>query len=119
MNFFRILPALAVLSAPFALIGAENSSGAAAEDCCAATPTCPVSGKELGSMGEPFVYVHKEECKPDREVRFCCKGCLPRFKKDPAQYLAKLDQAGECCAEGDAPAAKKDKSAPSSGHGHR
>jgi YHS domain-containing protein len=48
--------------------------------------TCPVSGGKLGSMGAPFVYVHE-----GREVRFCCKGCLPKFKADPAKYLAKVD----------------------------
>ena len=39
-------------------------------------------------MGKPFVYQHE-----GREVRFCCKGCLKDFKKDPAQYLKKLDDA--------------------------
>jgi len=47
--------------------------------------TCVVSGEKLGSMGEPFVITHE-----GTEVRFCCDGCLPKFKKDPAKYLAKL-----------------------------
>ncbi len=50
--------------------------------------TCVVSGMKLGSMGEPIDYVHK-----NRLVRFCCKGCIPKFEKDPDQYLAKLDKA--------------------------
>ncbi|HEY0946379.1 MAG TPA: hypothetical protein VGD81_13970 [Opitutaceae bacterium] len=55
--------------------------------------TCVVSGEKLGSMGKPYVHVHQEEGKPDRVVQFCCRGCIKDFKKDPAQYLAKLDAA--------------------------
>ncbi len=46
---------------------------------------CIVAGEKLGSMGAPVVYVHEGQ-----EVKFCCKGCLPDFKKEPAKYLAKL-----------------------------
>lgn len=49
---------------------------------------CVVSGKKLGSMGEPFVYNHE-----GTEVQFCCDGCLPAFKKDPSKYTAKLTAA--------------------------
>lgn len=55
--------------------------------------TCLVSGESLDSMGAPFVYTHKEDGKPDREIRFCCKSCLKKFNKEPAKYLAKLDAA--------------------------
>lgn len=50
--------------------------------------TCPVSGKKLGSMGEPVIHSYK-----GREVRFCCRGCIPRFVQNAAEYLAKLDAA--------------------------
>lgn len=46
---------------------------------------CVVSGKKLGSMGEPYTYEHK-----GTTVKFCCKHCLPKFEKEPAKYLAKL-----------------------------
>lgn len=49
--------------------------------------TCLVSGKKLDSMGKPIVYVHEK-----REIRFCCQGCVPKFKKDVATYLSKLDK---------------------------
>jgi len=55
--------------------------------------TCVVSDEELGSMGEFVNYIHKEAGKPDRVVRFCCDGCIDDFKKDPAKYLKKLDDA--------------------------
>jgi YHS domain-containing protein len=50
--------------------------------------TCPVSGGKLGSMGTPVVFVHE-----GREIRFCCTGCLPKFKSDPAKFLTKIDAA--------------------------
>ena len=55
--------------------------------------TCVVSEETLGSMGEFVNYVHKEPGKPDRVVRFCCEGCIDDFKKDPAKYLKKIDDA--------------------------
>lgn len=50
--------------------------------------TCIESGEKLGGMGEAIDYVYK-----NRLVRFCCKGCIAKFEKDPATYLAKLDAA--------------------------
>ncbi len=48
--------------------------------------TCAVAGKKLGSMGEPIVYVHE-----GRQVKFCCKSCLPTFKKNPDKYVANVN----------------------------
>ena len=39
-------------------------------------------------MGDPIVITHE-----GREVRFCCAGCVPKFKAEPAKYLAMLDAA--------------------------
>lgn len=50
--------------------------------------TCPVSGEELGGMGEPLDLVHGT-----RLVRLCCKGCIKGFQKDPAVAMAKVDAA--------------------------
>jgi YHS domain-containing protein len=50
--------------------------------------TCVVSGDKLGEMGDPFVYAYE-----GREIKFCCKGCLKDFKKDPAKYLKMIDEA--------------------------
>ena len=55
---------------------------------------CVVSGDKLGGdMGTPFDYTYKEDGKPDRLVRFCCKNCLKDFQKDPAKYLKMIDDA--------------------------
>jgi hypothetical protein len=48
--------------------------------------TCAHAGKKLGSMGDPVVRVYD-----GREVRFCCGSCPPRFEKDLAAGLAKVD----------------------------
>ena len=44
-------------------------------------------------MGSPVDFVYKQEGKTDRLVKFCCKQCVGKFKKDPAKYLGKLDAA--------------------------
>ncbi len=95
MKLSVILPLLALAS--LAPLRAEDAAPKPAD----AYPlqTCVVSGEELGSMGEPYVVIHKEEGKPDREIRLCCKGCLKKFSKDPAKYVAKLDEAAKPAAE--------------------
>jgi YHS domain-containing protein len=52
--------------------------------------TCVVSDEKLGSMGKPYVIKHE-----GREVQFCCKGCEKDFKKEPAKYLKKIDEASK------------------------
>jgi hypothetical protein len=56
---------------------------------------CVVSGDKLeaNAMGGPVDYIHQETGKPDRLVRFCCKDCVRDFKKNPAKYLTKIDDA--------------------------
>ncbi len=49
--------------------------------------TCIVLGGKLGSMGEPVNLVYN-----NRLVRFCCAGCEPKFKTDPAKFFAALDK---------------------------
>ena len=78
------------------------SAGLQAADSPAATyplSTCVVSGEGLNDMGAPIDYVYKQEGKPDRLVKFCCKQCTGKFKKDPAKYLSKLDAAEAAAAK--------------------
>ena len=49
---------------------------------------CIVTGEKLGEMGDPFVYEYE-----GREIKFCCKGCVKDFKKDPAKYIKKIEEA--------------------------
>jgi hypothetical protein len=48
--------------------------------------TCLVSGDDLGGMGETV-----NTLVGDRLVRFCCKGCVKSFNKNPDKYLPKLE----------------------------
>jgi YHS domain-containing protein len=50
--------------------------------------TCIISGDKLGEMGDPFVYAYK-----GREIKFCCKGCLKDFNKEPDKYIKKIEEA--------------------------
>ena len=52
--------------------------------------TCVVSGEKLGDHGKPYVFTHEK-----KEVQLCCKGCLKDFKKEPAKYTKKIDEAGK------------------------
>ena len=76
-------------AAPKADAPKTEAPAAGADAKTAAKPypldVCIVGGEKLGSMGAPVVYVHEGQ-----EVKFCCKSCLPDFKKEPAKFLAKL-----------------------------
>jgi YHS domain-containing protein len=66
---------------------AAPKSGADAKTAAKPYPldVCIVAGEKLGSMGKPHVIVHEGQ-----EIKFCCSGCEPDFKKEPAKFLAKL-----------------------------
>lgn len=51
---------------------------------------CIITGEKFGEgdMGEPVNYIYN-----NRLVRFCCKGCIKSFEKDPAKHLDKLNEA--------------------------
>ena len=77
--------------------------------------TCVVAGGELGSMGGPVEII-----AGTRLVRFCCKGCVPKFNKEPAKYVAMIDAAWkEKHADGDGQSKGEGKSRKEKGHeGH-
>ena len=72
---------------------AEQTAWLAAAKAAYPLQTCVVSGDKLdgGDMGPPLDYIYREEGKPDRLLRFCCKDCVKDFNKDPDKYLAMLD----------------------------
>ena len=67
---------------------------------------CLVSDEELGSMGDAVAHIHREAGKPDRVVFVCCEGCIDDFKKEPAKFLKKVDDAAK--AKGGTKKKKKD-----------
>ena len=86
----RLLAILIGLTLGSMLIAEEGSETAGEEPAVKPYPltTCIVSDEELGSMGEPYVFVHEGQ-----EIKMCCKSCKKKFKKDTATYLAKLAPA--------------------------
>lgn len=49
---------------------------------------CPVSGRKLGDMGEPYIIKYS-----GKTVKLCCSACLKEFNTDPAKYMAILNEA--------------------------
>jgi hypothetical protein len=64
--------------------------------------SCVVSDDKLegGDMGKPVDLIYRQEGKPDRLIRFCCKDCLKDFNENPAKYLKILDEAAAAKAKG-------------------
>lgn len=50
--------------------------------------TCPVSGEELGGMGESIDLVYA-----GRLIKFCCEKCVEKFEANPAPTIEKIDAA--------------------------
>ena len=50
--------------------------------------TCPVSGDKLGGMGETIDTLYQGQL-----IRFCCKGCVKSFNKNPDKYLKVIEAA--------------------------
>ena len=85
----------------------EQSKGSAQSEADYPVDYCVVSGDKLedGDMGPPINYTYKQDGKPDRLVRLCCKSCVKDFKKDPEKFLKMIDDAAAARAKGEKPAA--------------
>ena len=107
MKYFTLL-SLLILAAGTPLVSSAHDHDTAAQPAApeatwlaqaqAKYPlkTCVVSGEEFGGdMGAAFDYTYKQDGKPDRLVRFCCKKCIKDFNKAPAQYLQKIDDSAK------------------------
>jgi len=53
--------------------------------------TCPVMGNKIVKT----IYADHE----GKRVYFCCAACVDAFKKDPAKYVKKLEDAGVTLAK--------------------
>mgnify|MGYP000275817756 CR=1 FL=1 len=82
MKTRSILTAIALLASP-SLFADETAKK---EEMKPYKPdTCIVSGEKLGEMGEPYVFTYEGQ-----EIKFCCKPCEKKFRRNPEKYLAKL-----------------------------
>lgn len=50
---------------------------------------CVVSG-EAYDHDKPYVFAYEGQ-----QVKLCCKDCLKDFKKDPAKFMKKIDEAAK------------------------
>ncbi|HPD15243.1 MAG TPA: hypothetical protein PLE19_09845 [Planctomycetota bacterium] len=87
-NTLHVLCAAAFAAAAgLALMGCwEEKKGDAAAPPANAQTTCPVMG---GKIDKRFFADYE-----GKRVYFCCDDCPETFKKDPAAYIKKLEDAG-------------------------
>jgi YHS domain-containing protein len=85
-NLTVALVAISILGGPLTALAGDEKTDAKPKPYT--LKTCPVSGEKLGEMGKAFVFVHE-----GREIKLCCKDCLKDFKKDPAKYIKKIEEA--------------------------
>ena len=86
-----LLSAVAVLATLLVAGGPTGDEAAviAAQKPCYPLTTCVVSGKPVGSGGmTPVDILHEGQL-----VTFCCSKCADTFKKTPADYIKKIDDA--------------------------
>jgi hypothetical protein len=80
-QFFRVATITAVMGVAQGVVAEEP-----AEVVLYLLSTCPVSGSELGAMGEPVSKVYD-----GKEVKFCCGGCPAKYEADRAKYDAQIE----------------------------
>ncbi len=64
----------------------ENTLASAAVDV--GNKTCPVSGEEIGEMGEVTRYEYNGKI-----YNLCCAMCIKDFQKNPEQYSNKAEES--------------------------
>jgi len=88
MKIYKLIQITAILTfIPFMLASCGEKKTDAETSAAKPYPlnTCLVSGEELGSMGEDYVFVHEGQ-----EIKMCCKKCQKKFTANPDKYLALL-----------------------------
>lgn len=91
--------------------GAQQKKKAKPAIAAAGKPqtTCPLMG---GKIDKAFYADHDA-----KRVYFCCAECVGKFKKDPAKYIKKLEDAGVTLAKAAAGAKEPEKG--HEGHDHQ
>jgi YHS domain-containing protein len=85
-HFVALGLSLAVLTGPFVALAGDKAADPKLKPYT--LKQCIVSGDKLGEMGDPYVFEYE-----GRQIKFCCKNCVKDFKKDPAKYIKKIEQA--------------------------
>jgi hypothetical protein len=87
-HFTASILAVAILGGSFAAFAADKKAVSNSKITPYTLKTCVVSGDKLGEMGKPYVFTNDT-----REIKLCCKSCLKDFKKEPAKYVKKIEEA--------------------------
>lgn len=74
------------LVVPAAALAADGDGSKTKKKTVKAQTTCPLMG---GKIDKKMFADHD-----GKRVYFCCGGCPAKFKKDPAKYVKKLEDAG-------------------------
>jgi len=61
----------------------STSSTTIQSEIAIANKACPVSGRSIGSMGDPVKYDYNGKI-----YNLCCSACVKDFKNDPEKYSA-------------------------------
>jgi len=77
---------ISVLAGPFVAIAADQTTEPKLKPYT--LKNCIVSGDKLDEMGKTYVFEYQ-----GREIKFCCKGCVKDFQKNPADYIKKIEKA--------------------------
>jgi YHS domain-containing protein len=85
-NLTAVVLSLAVLAGPLIAMAGDQKADPKLKPYT--LKNCIVSGDKLGEMSKPYVFEYQ-----GREIKFCCKGCVKDFQKEPAKYLKKIDEA--------------------------
>jgi hypothetical protein len=78
-------PLIVLMTVLFAWTGAATAAKPSSAPKRYPLKTCIVTDNALGSMGDEQRIVHNGQ-----EIKFCCKPCISKFKKNPEKYLKKL-----------------------------
>ena len=94
----KVLAALMIIGFVFLVSGQEGNAQDVNEKTKATDETikpqnvgnkvCPVSGEKINAAGnmKPATYEYEGKI-----YNFCCPGCIDEFKKDPQQYIKKVE----------------------------
>ncbi|MBP51562.1 MAG: hypothetical protein CMI27_00270 [Opitutae bacterium] len=95
-SFIHFLISFAAIGSMLAACGCSNETPDTETDVTSGEPAfypidfCIVTGNDFDEEGTnmvPFTYEHD-----GITIKFCCKPCLPKFKKNPSKYLVILEE---------------------------
>ncbi len=86
MKKIVLVASAAVMLMGMALVGAGETTPAEKAQTVKHQTVCPVMGGEI----DKTIFADYQ----GQRVYFCCNGCPPAFKKDPAKFITKMEKEG-------------------------